>query len=300
MLRKEYFALFMCFSVLTLRTSAQTVKGNEASPPSKSTISSVPNQNSIETRVELYLRNAYAWGPAFEVKVGPPKSSPIPDLLALSVTVTMSGQSDTAIVYADRNGKFIVRGEMLDMSIDPFAETRSKLSAKDSPSLGPQDAKVTLIEFADFECPSCRQLDLILRNLIVAHPEIRLVYKNFPLSDLHPWAMTAAIAGQCAYQQQPDVFWKFHNSIFDAQDLITPSNAWDKMIDVATQHGLDKDTFRTCMSDPETTKQIEKTQAEGRALKITATPTTFINGRRVVGADETLIQQYIQYGFALK
>jgi len=293
--RKQFFALVVCLSIFSLRAVAQTTTGKEAATPSKPSDSSTPNPNSIEVRVEHYLRNTYAWGPAFAVKIGPAKPSPIPNLLEVPVTVTKSGQSDTAIVYVDKNGKFIFRGELTDMSVDPLADTKAKLNPGNSPSIGPENAKTILIEFADFECPSCRQLDLILRNLIAAHPEIRLVYKNFPLTDLHPWAMTAALAGQCTYLQKPAAFWNFHNAIFDAQEVISPSNVWDKMIDLATQQGLDLDTFRTCMADPATAKQVEETQKEGHALNITATPTIFVNSRRVVGADEQLIEQYLTF-----
>ena len=247
---KQYFVIILCLVIFALPAKAQTGSGKETEKPPKPAASSTPTANSIESRVEHYLRNSYAWGESFEVRVGPPKPSPIPDLLAVPVTVNLAGQSDTAIVYVDKNGKFILRGDLADMTVDPLADTRSKLIPGNSPSLGPKDAKITLIEFADFECPSCRQLDLILRDLLAAHPEIRLIYKNFPLTDLHPWAMTAAIASQCTYQQNPEAFWKIHNAIFDAQDVISPSNVWDKMTDLATQLGQDMDIFRACMADP--------------------------------------------------
>ncbi len=181
------------------------------------------------------------------------------------------------------------------MTVDPFADIRSKLHPGNSPSIGPENAKITLIEFADFECPSCRALDLILRDFIANNPDVRLVYKNFPLTDIHPWAMTAAIAAQCTYQQNPAAFWKMHNAIFDAQDVISPSNVWDKMTDLATQLGLNMPSFQSCMSDPATKSQIEETQKEGHALNITATPTTFINARRIVGPDQSLLEQYLKF-----
>jgi hypothetical protein len=76
----------------------------------------------------------YAWGPTFEVKVGPSKPSAIAELLEVPVTVSMSGQSDTAVVYVSKTGNFLIRGELTDMSADPFAEVRSKLHVGDSPS----------------------------------------------------------------------------------------------------------------------------------------------------------------------
>ena len=252
---------------------------------------------SLEDKIEKYLRNMYAWGPQYEIKLGPAKPSPIPDLLEVPVTVGLNGQSDTAIVYVSKDGKFIFRGELTDMSVDPLAETRSKLHPGNSPSMGPTDAKITLIEFADFECPSCRQLDRILRDLLPQHPEIRLVYKDFPLTTIHPWAMTASLAGQCAIQQNPASFWKIHDIIFDAQDVITPSNVWEKMTDFANQLGLNGETFRTCMANPATAHEIDQTTAEGHDLNVTGTPTIFVNGRRIVGPDESLLKQFIEFEF---
>jgi len=294
-LRKLVIVTILIFSVFRLSSVAQTTSGSEKSVAPKAADSSAAKPGTVESRVEHYLRNLYAWGPAFDVKVGPSKPSPISDLLEVPVTVSMGGQSDTAVVYVSKTGNFLLRGELTDMSADPFASVRSKLHVGTSPSLGPEDAKITLIEFADFECPSCRQLDLVLRELLPRHPEVRLVFKHYPLTDIHPWAMTAAIASQCAYQQSPAAFWKIHDAIFDGQDVISPSNVWDKMLDLANQQGLNAEFYKACMINPETASQVKATIEEGHALSITATPTTFVNARRVVGPDKAMIEQYITF-----
>lgn len=293
--RKLILSTLLVFTVFRLPVAAQTTSVKEKSAAPKPAAPLADKAGPVETRVEQYLRNLYAWSPNFEVKVGPSKPSPIAELLEVPVTVSMGGQSDTAVVYVSRSGNFLIRGDLTDMSLDPFAETRSKLQVGTSPSMGPENAKITLFEFADFECPSCRQLDLVLRELLSQHPEIRLVFKHFPLTNIHPWAMTAAIASQCAYQQSPAAFWKMHDSIFDAQDVISPSNVWDKMLDLANQQGLNAETFRTCMTNPEVANQLKETIEEGHALAITATPTTFINGRRIVGPDKSLIEQDLAF-----
>jgi protein-disulfide isomerase len=181
------------------------------------------------------------------------------------------------------------------MTVDPLADIRSKLHPGTSPSMGPENAKITLIEFADFECPSCRELDRILRDFMPSHPDVRLVFKHFPLTEIHPWAMTAAIASQCAFQQDPAAFWKIHDAIFDAQDVISPSNVWDKMQDLAGKIGVNMDSFRTCTANPETAHEVEQSMEEGRTVTITGTPTTFVNGRRLVGPDKSLIDQFTQF-----
>ena len=294
------FALFCLPLSPWAQVNAQTPEAAQPATPTpsaKSPASLSPEPGSLEAKIEKYLRNMYAWGPQYEIKLGPVKPSPIPDLLEIPVTVGLNGQSDTAIVYVSKDGKFIFRGELSDMSVDPQADARSKLHPGTSPSTGPTDAKITLIEFADFECPSCRQLDRALRDLLPKHPEIRFVYKDFPLTTIHPWAMTASLAGQCTAQQNPASFWKIHDIIFDSQDLITPSNVWEKMADFATQIGLNVETFRACMANPDTTHEIEKTTAEGQDLNVTGTPTIFVNGRRIIGPDEALLNQFIDFEF---
>jgi protein-disulfide isomerase len=292
-----FLGAFIFLAASRLPSAAQDSSGKDKSATPKPADSSATKPGPVESRVEKYLRNLYAWGPEFDIKVGPTKPSLLPELLEVPVTVSMGGQSDTAVVYVSKTGNFLIRGELTDMSVDPFADIRAKLHVGTSPSLGPENAKVTLIEFADFECPSCRQLDLVLRDLLPQHPEVRLVFKHYPLTDIHPWAMTAAIASQCAYQQSPAAFWKMHDAIFDAQDVISPSNVWDKMLDLATQQGLNQEAYKACMINPETAAQVKATIEEGHAVTVSATPTTFINDRRVVGPDKSLIQQHI--GFVL-
>ncbi len=293
--RKLVLCIVCCLAAFPLSAVAQTAQPKDVPPATNPADSTAAKPGTVESRVEQYLRNLYAWGPAYKIKVGPSKPSPIADLVEIPVTVSMGEQSDTAVVYASKTGNFLIRGELTDMSVDPFAATRSKLHTSGSPSLGPENAKITLVEFADFECPSCRQLDLILRDLLPKHPEVRLVFKDYPLTEIHPWAMTAAIAAHCAFEQSPAAFWKMHDAIYDAQDVISPSNVWDKMQDLATQQGLNTEAYRACVINPETTTQINASINEGHEVSITATPTTFVNARRVVGADKSMIEQDIAY-----
>ncbi len=125
-----------------------------------------------------------------------------------------------------------------------------------------------------------------------------MVFKDFPLESLHPWARTAALAGRCAYEQNPSVFWKLYDLIYDQQELISASNAWAKMTDFAGQTGLNADAFRACVASPAAGAAIEASKANGQKLEVGSTPTVFVNGRRMVGADPHLLEQYIQYELA--
>jgi len=248
-----------------------------------------------QRRIESYLRHLYAWGPDFKLTVSPLKESTVAGLYEASVDVGKGDQKDTATIYVSKDGRYLVRGEVADMNADPLAENSAKIHLEKNPSTGPNLAPVTIVEFSDFQCPSCRQLHDVLKGVTADNPQLRLVFKDFPLTQIHPWAMTASIAARCAYQEKPDAFWNIYDSIFANQQLISPDNAWQKMLDFGTQAGLDPQSFRACMSSPEALQSIQENIKEGQSLAIASTPTVFINGRRLVGPDRPILDQYIQF-----
>lgn len=252
----------------------------------------------IQKKVESYLRELYAFGPDVRLEVSAPKDTGVPGLVETTVNLTMGETHDSAKMYVSKDGRYLFRGEMADLSKDPLAETRAKLDLKNSPVLGKEDAPVTIVEFADFECPVCRQLHDVMRGLLPKYPQARLVFKDYPIEQIHPWARTAALAGRCAYQQDPKAFWKMYDSLYDNQDLISAENAWNKMVEYAGQASLDSTAFKACLASPEAGAAVDANVANGKALEVSSTPTLFVNGRRVVGADGKTIEQYIQYELA--
>ncbi len=282
MIRKGTAVLLLLFATLSAR--AQTPTAPMAS-----------SQQEMLKNVESYLRNLFAWGQNFQVKLGPFAQSPTTDFYEIPVQVTSNGQSNSGIVYVSKDGRFLFRGEMYDLTANPFAATLAKIHLEGEPSRGPADARVTVVEFSDFECPHCRELHIALRALEPRYPQVRFVFKDFPLTEIHPWAMTAAIAARCAFEQSPNVFWEFRDAIFVNQELISAENVWDKLAGFATQVGIASDVFRACMASPEPKQAVEANLAEGRSLQIGTTPTVFVNGREIVGGDKDLIEQYINF-----
>lgn len=278
-------------------SAAASTKSQAQTAPLQSS-SQGSSQGATARRIESYLRHLYAWGRDFKLTVSPLKESSVAGLYEATVDVSKGDQKDTAIVYVSKDGRYLVRGEVADMTADPLAENRSKIHTENSPSTSTSVTPVTLVEFSDFQCPSCRQLHDVLKSVIADYPQVRLVFKDFPLKQIHPWAMTAALAGRCAYQQNPQTFWRMYDLIFDNQQVISPDNAWQKMLDFAAQSALDQQAFRTCMSSPAATQAIEKNLQEGQALSITSTPTVFVNGRRLVGPDRPILDQYIHFELA--
>ena len=268
------------------------------SPRTSNAAAPAATPTQLQKKLEAYLRHLYAFGPSVQLTISTPKESEVPGLLETTVDLKDGENSQSAKLYLSKDGKYLVRGEVSDLSKDPLAESRALLQTKDAPSLGDPNAPVTLVEFSDFQCPVCRSLHDVLRGMLPNYPQVRVVFKDFPIESLHPWARTAALAGHCAYEQDPKAFWKLYDSIYDQQELISASNAWTKMSDFAGQAGLNANAFHTCMASPEAGAALEASKANAQQLEVGSTPTVFVNGRRLVGADPHLLEQYIQFELA--
>jgi len=283
--------------ILLFCTTAPRARASQAQSAAAAPVAAA--QTPIQKNIEAYLRHLYAFGPDVLLVVGPPKETAVEGLLETTINLTVGENKEIVKFYLSKDGKFLFRGEMSDMTKDPLVENRSQIQMKDAPSLGDPKAAVTLVEYSDFECPVCRNLHDVLRDLLPKYPgKVRVVFKDFPLEQLHPWARTAAIASRCAYQQNPAAFWKMYDLVYDHQEIISASNAWTKMMDYAGQSGLDTETFKACMASPEAGAEVNASRANGQLLEVNSTPTVFVNGRRMVGADAHLLEQYINYELA--
>lgn len=252
----------------------------------------------VQKKVEDYLRHLYAFGPEVAVHAGVPKDTEVPGLQEIIVQVKLGENTESAKFYVSKDGKYLLRGDLSDLNRDPLAELRQQLQINDAPSLGDPKAPITLVEFSDFQCPVCRSLHDVLRGLLPKYPGVRVVFKDFPLDQIHPWARTAAIAGRCAYQQKPEAFWKMYDLIYDSQEVISAANAWGKMVEFAGQAGLNSDAFKSCMTGTEAPAAVEASRANGITVEVQSTPTVFVNGRRMVGADARTLEQYLNYELA--
>lgn len=147
------------------------------------------------------------------------------------------------------------------------------------PSLGPADAPITIVEFSDFQCPFCRRFQQeTYRALLDAYPgKIRFVYRNLPLTAIHPDAMPAAIAALCANDQNG--FWDYHDKLFSSETLDTAT-----YIQYAKDLNLDADKFTACLSSGEHDAFIQEDMDFSINLGVQSTPTFFVNGLALVGA----------------
>jgi len=147
-----------------------------------------------------------------------------------------------------------------------------------APWSGGAAAPVTVVEFSDFQCPYCRAAESTVKQIRQTYGDkIKFVYLNFPLS-FHDHALDAARAGACAAQQ--DKFWQYHDALFADQTKLADND----LKATAAKIGLDKQKFDTCFNAKKPDAMIKSQQAQGDALGVTGTPTFFINGRELVGA----------------
>ncbi len=146
---------------------------------------------------------------------------------------------------------------------------------------GNKDAKVTLIEYSDFECPFCKRFEPSVKQALKDFPkDVRLIYRHFPLRSLHPSAQKAAEASECAAKLGGnDAFWKMHEKLIAMDPMST-----DLMKQAAKDIGLDQGKFNTCLDNGETAARVNQDFNEGGAAGVEGTPATFINGQLVSGA----------------
>ena len=150
-----------------------------------------------------------------------------------------------------------------------------EMNVEGSPFKGPKDAKVTLVEFSDFQCPYCSRATIWVNGLIKAYPnKLKVVFKHMPLS-FHKRAKFAAIATMAAHRQ--DKFWPYHDIVFRNMRKLSD----DDLMKYAKDAGLDVAKFKKDLSDPELAKQVEADMALARKVGVRGTPTFFINGRKV-------------------
>ena len=149
----------------------------------------------------------------------------------------------------------------------------------DDTILGPEDAKITIIEFGDYECSFCKQWNAeIWPQLQAAYPDrIQLVYRDFPLIGLHENAVPAAEAANCAGEQGK--YWAYHDLLFQNQESLSD----EKYAILASELGLSISSFNTCLTDQTYASEVEDDFQEAITLGLTGTPTFFINGYRVEG-----------------
>lgn len=237
-----------------------------------------------DEQIASYIRKAFNVPAAIAISVTKQEESKFPGLVAVKVQFTSERGPQTQDAWVTPDYKTLLIGRVLDMSVDPYKATLSKMNLKNSPTHGPPDAKVTIVEFTDFQCPYCKNAHASMNQLLKDYDgKVRVVYKSLPLA-MHNWAQDSAVAATCVYEQNNDAFWKYADYFFQNQGAITKDTLNAKVFELAKANNVDQEKLKACIDTKKTLPAVEADLQEAKALGLSSTPSFIVNGRTVVGA----------------
>jgi protein-disulfide isomerase len=229
--------------------------------------------------------------PDYDVQIGPRSKSDVPGFDEIVVTFSAGAKGSKSITFLlSTDGKTLAQFSKFDISKDP----KQLVSATGRPSRGgPANAPVLIVGFDDLECPYCAKMHAQLFPALMERykNQVHIVYRDFPI-DQHPWAMRAAIDANCVGAQSPTGYWNMVDYIHahagelgGEEKSIAKAN---EMLDVLARdegkrQNVNVDSLNACMAKQDDTA-IKASVKEGEALGVDSTPTLFINGEKVEGA----------------
>ena len=248
----------------------------------------------IAQKIERQVRSYYKVPPEVKIIVGAP--SPSPDFSNYDTVIVTVDNGDkkqelTFLVAKDRSS--MMRITKFDLKKDPYAEIMSKIDTTGRPRRGAQSSKVVVVNFDDFECPFCSRMHQTLFPEILKEygDRITFIYKDYPLVEIHPWAVHAAVDANCLAAQSGDAYWDFadyiHANQHQVSDQKTPKGREDELdrlaLTQAQKHNLDITKAQACIRAQDDSA-VKASMKEGDAIGVEATPTLFINGQKIDGA----------------
>ena len=284
---------FLVLLMICLGCSAQ-------SPPSSSgPVSAVPSNapanvpSDITKVVERHVRAQYSLPPDVQVNVGTLRASEFANYDALTVTFASPGQKKDFEFLLSRDHKTLLRLTRFDLTTDPYTELMKKIDVRGRPTRGNKDAKVTVVNYDDFECPFCSRMhQTLFPGLFKEYGDrVLFIYKDYPLEEIHPWAVHAAVNANCLAAQNTDAYWDYADYLHGNQQAITGQKGHegqnaelDKLANLqAEKHNLDVPILQACVKAQDE-KAVRASMQEGDKIGVEATPAMFVNGQKLDGA----------------
>lgn len=245
-------------------------------------------QKEVNKRIESYLRKLMEVPEEIVIRFGSWEKSEISGLNKVQVGFYRGEEKIREdYLYIANEGRYIILGEVFDITVDPYYEALQKITTQNNPIAGNKRSNFIIALFTDFQCPYCARASEVVREKILPEfgERIKFVFKNFPLKSIHPLAESEAIAAACVYLQDNDTFWKIEEYLFENQNQINPNNLEEKLFAwVLENKNLNFEKFKRCYAEKESLYIINQDIKEAEEVKVTSTPTFFIQGRKVVGA----------------
>jgi len=269
--------LFLCVLLLAVGCKAQS-----------------PNNADLNRKIENQVRVSFGVPPYVDVSVGErTPSSEFQGYDRLVVNFSYQGQSQTRELLVSADGKKLLSVMKMDLTRDPLAEVMAKMDLTGRPVRGNKDAKVTVVVYDDFQCPYCSRLHQTLNDVLKSYGgEIKVVYKDFPLLEIHPWAERAAIDSGCLAKQSAGAYWDFADYVHangrqiqgEKRPIEMQRSEIDRIaMDTGKRHSADATALASCVKEQSKT-DLKASLKEAAGLGIEATPAIFINGMKLDGA----------------
>jgi protein-disulfide isomerase len=249
-----------------------------------------PEQSQL---IEREVRSFYSLPPTVKVTIGPLRPSDFPNYDALTINIEGDAKKQDYDFLLSKDRKTLMRVTKLDLTKDPYVETMKKIDLGGRPVRGNKDAKVMVVNFDDLECPFCSRMHQTLFPQLLKEygDRVGFVYKDFPLSEIHPWAIHAAVDANCLAAQNSDAYWDFADYIHANQHEVSSEKtrdaqfaALDRLTTLQAQkHNLDQSKLQSCVK-AQNDDAIKASLKQGESVGVSATPTMFVNGQEVDGA----------------
>ena len=278
---------FLVLLVICLGCSAQSPPSQPAQPSA----SALPPD--LMQSVDRQVRAFYSLPPDVKVVVGPLRASEFPNYDALTIVFDSPEKKHPYEFLLSHDHKTLIRMSKMDLTKDPYAEIMKKIDLTGRPTRGNKEAKVVVVNYDDFECPFCSRMHATLFPEIFKEYSERVlfVYKDYPLEEIHPWAIHAAINANCLGAQSSDAYWDYADnlhgnpqSVSAARSREAQNTELDKLAALDGQrHNLDTVRLQACIQAQDE-KGVRASMGEAEGVGVNATPTMFVNGEKLDGA----------------
>jgi protein-disulfide isomerase len=254
------------------------------------TTASAQSDAATNRRIEVMVRSQFNVPQDYEVKVGDRKPSQIAGYDSLQITLTRDGKAKPVDFLISTDGKTLARLETFDLTKDPA----SSIDVTGRPIRGNPNAKVTVVNFDDLECPYCARMhtSMFPSTLDRYKDNVRFIYKDDPLVEIHPWAMHAAVDANCLADQSGTIYWNYvdyvhahgHDISGDDRNVNKSFEALDRIArQEATLAKLDETKLNACIAKQDQTQVVASAKL-AESLGIEGTPAIFVDGERISGA----------------
>jgi protein-disulfide isomerase len=220
------------------------------------------------------------------------------------VVVFVSDKSPNAKVqpsafFVTPDGKHAIAGDsVIPFGATPFADGRKALQARaDGAVRGASGKDFMLVEFADMQCPHCKEAQGTMDSLVKDFPNARVVFQSFPLAELHPYAYKAAAYGYCVQKQKNEAFFVYAAAVFDTQDALTPEAGDETLKAAVTKAGLDPAAVDACAATPAIKAQVDASITLAQEIGVEQTPMLAVNGHLLplTGVPYETLKQIVAY-----